>query len=219
MSGRSEPRTLGGSLTPPQIRPANMHERIEKLPVSRPSEVAHLPVGARGPQRRPARYLRGISLAALLVASACGPKTEEPDVELQIWDGLITAEVKAGVDTVMQSTSRILVQEGLKLQRYQEEAGIAESSFIDLANYPSFFDKDLWDPRERMVKLRFYASQGDSTTLFQCEPLYSPSQIITDEADAALLQRVPAGHPGFQIAALLTRRIVAQAEGRVVAWP
>ncbi len=163
--------------------------------------------------------IAGFALVALVVVSACGTKAGQTGNDLQIHDGIIIVEVNAYRDTVMQSTSRVLMQERIDLRRYEPESGIAESGFIDLAKYPAFFDSKIWDNTERLVKLRFLAARGDSITVLQCEPLYNPYEVITDELDNARLRRVPLGHPGFDIAAALTRRIAAHAEGRAVASP
>lgn len=173
----------------------------------------------------PKRYLRSDSRVAacaaitVLVLSACGPKAGNSANDVQVVNGLLVVQVNAYRDTVMESISRVLVQERIDLRRYEPENGIAESGFIDIAKYPAFFDPEIWDNRERLVKLRFFASRSDSTTLFQCEPLYNPHEVITDELDTARLRLVPQGHPGFAIAAALTRRIAAYAEGRAVASP
>ncbi len=126
--------------------------------------------------------------------------------------------VSASSDTVLASISRVLMQEGIALRRYEPESGLAESAFIDLARYPGF-DPEIWDNTERFIKLRFYASPMDSTTLLVSEPLYNPYEVFTFESDYTRLRPVPPGHPGFDIATAFTRRIAAHAEGRAVTAP
>lgn len=165
--------------------------------------------------------LREAAIAAplLTVLAACGPKAGQSGHQLTVRDGKIVVVVEALPDTVLTSISHVLAQERIALRRYEPEDGFAESGFIDLAAYPSFFDRNLWDDTERTIKLRFHASGQDSTTVFVCEPLYNPYEVITHETDYTLLRPVPPGHPGFEIAAALTRRIAAYAEGRAVAAP
>ena len=179
------------------------------------------PTKAPGSRRSSPHDVRvaALALIALLVVGACGPKAGQSVNDVQIVNGLLVIEVNAYRDTVMQSTSRVLMQERIDLRRYEPESGLAESGFIDLAMYPAFFDREIWDDTERLVKLRFYAFRKDSTTVFQCEPLYNPHEVVTDELDNARLRLVPISHPGFAIAAALTRRIAAHAEGRAVASP
>lgn len=193
----------------------------QRHPKRQPPTAAECLTEARDSRRPPLsnRRIAGFALLALLTVSACGTKADQTANDLQIYDGMIVVVVNAYRDTVMESTSRVLMQERIDLRRYEPESGIAESGFIDLAKYPAFFDSEIWDNTERLVKLRFFAARRDSTTVFQCEPLYNPYEVITDELDSARLRRVPLGHPGFDIAAALTRRIAAHAEGRAVASP
>lgn len=194
---------------------------FERHPRVGPGNGARRWMGARGAvsPSTPDGRIATLGLVALLTLNGCGPKTGEIGNDLQIQDGVIVVLVNAYRDTVMESTSRVLVQERIDLRRYEPETGIAESGFIDLARYPAFFDSEIWDARQRLVKLRFFATSRDSTTVFECEPLYNPHEIVTDELDSARLRRVPQGHPGFAIAAAITRRIAAHAERRAVASP
>ncbi len=154
----------------------------------------------------------------LTLAAACGFKPGgSGDIEVQ--DGRIVALVTAPLDTVFTSTSQVLAQERIALRRYEPDNGVAETGFIDIAAYPAFFDRELWDDTERLVKLRFLASARVTTTVLICEPYYNPYEVITDEADFTQLRLVPQGHPGFDVAAALTRRIVAHAEKRAVTAP
>ncbi len=156
--------------------------------------------------------------AGLALLSACGPKAGNSGPELTVEDGKILTAVTADVETVFASTRHVLVQERIFLRRYEPESGFAETDFIDLASYRDF-DRELWDNTERLVKLRFYASAADSTTVLVCEPLYNPYEVVTDESDSSRLRLVPFGHPGFDIAAALTRRIAAHAQGQAVTRP
>lgn len=159
-----------------------------------------------------------VPLLALVVFGACGPRGGGSGIELGTRNGKIYVLVHALPDTVMVSTSHVLAQERIALRRYEPESGYAESGFLDIARYSSF-DPEIWDDTERLIKLRFYASVRDSTTLFECEPLYNPYEVVTEEIDNARLRQVPAGHPGFDVAAALTRRIAAHAEGKAVTAP
>lgn len=169
---------------------------------------------------RPRWSLLGATCAAasLALLAACGPKAGEAGPQLEVQDGRIVVAVQAPSDTVFESITLVLVQERIALRRFEPENGLAESGFIDLARYRDF-DRELWDDTERLVKLRFLASSSDSTTTFVCEPLYNPYEVVTDEADFTRLRLVPLGHPGFDIAVALTRRIAAHAEGRAVTRP
>lgn len=170
--------------------------------------------------RRPAltRNVRVAPALLLALITGCGFRPGSAgDIDVQ--GGRLVAEVKAPLDTVFTSTSQILAQERIALRRYEPENGVAETGFIDIAAYPAFFDRELWDDTERLIKLRFLASSKDSTTVLVCEPYYNPYEVITDEADFTQLRLVPQGHPGFDVAAALTRRIAAHAEKRAVTAP
>lgn len=179
------------------------------------SGIRHRPTVRSHPGHELARLTLAVSCVVLL--AACGARGTQNELAVQ-GDGIVVL-VEAMLDTVMASTSHVLAQERIALRRYEPETGYAESGFVDLARYPAFFDPELWDATERLVKLRFYAERQDSSTLFRCEPLYNPYEVITDEIDRARLIPVPQGHPGFEIATALTRRIAAHAEGRAVAAP
>ncbi len=158
-------------------------------------------------------------LAALLLlpAVACGPKAGEPG-QIEVRNGKIVIVIAGSRDSVFAAASRVLVQERIDLRVYLPEQGQLETGFIDLAQYPGF-DPEIWDATERLVKLRYTATDLQESTVFICEPLYNPSEVFTGETDYSRLRLVPPGHPGFQIAASLTRRIAAMVEGRAVTSP
>lgn len=174
-------------------------------------------MSASAPLLRP-RPPAHLIAAALALLAACGPKAAQPGDRLFISGSRIIAMIAAPRDTVFDSASQVFVQERIQLRRFQVEDGLIETDFIDLARYPSF-DPEIWDATERLVKLMFDASGGDSTTVLICEPLYNPYEVFTGETEYARLSPVPPGHPGFDIAAALTRRIAAHAERRVVTAP
>lgn len=216
----------------PDARPAPLIPRRHPVRAYRPARISSRGAGSFGSTRsrtqrhsiarsQPghgwARLSLTMSLAVLF--GACSARGGGTQNEVAVQEGGIVVLVGARLDTVMQSASHVLAQERIALRRYEPDAGFAESGFIDLARYPAFFDRELWDATERLVKLRFYAEGQDSSTFFRCEPLYNPFEVVTDEIDRARLIPVPQGHPGFEIATALTRRIAAHAEGRVVASP
>jgi hypothetical protein len=162
--------------------------------------------------------LTWLAATTLALTAACAPKGDDTLSDLMYDNGRVMVLVRAQLDTVMEATSRVLAQERIALRRYDPETGEAESGFIDIAAYRDY-DPELWDDTERMVKLRFHAAPQDTTTLLVCEPLYNPYEIITHETDYSRLRPVPIGHPGFDVAASLTRRIAAYAEGKAVTRP
>ena len=142
----------------------------------------------------------------------------ESENEVEVRDGRIILMVGARSDTVLASASHVLMQERIALRRYEPEEGLAESGFIDIGQYRDF-DSEIWDESDRLIKLRFYATVKNSKTFLVCEPLYNPYEIVTHESDYTRLRLVPPGHPGFNVAVALTRRIAAYAEGRAVTAP
>ena len=181
-----------------------------------PTEREHL----RRPRGRlaPVLFVAGTTLV-LAFAGACAQRTGN---DLEVRGGRIFLTVESSLDTVFAAASLVLNQEQIDLRIFQPERGLLETSFIDLARYTRF-DPEIWDATERLVKLRYHAERRDSKegarTLLVCEPLYNPHEVITGETDYTLLRPVPPGHPGFDIASLLTRRIAAHAERRAVASP
>ncbi len=163
--------------------------------------------------------LLGLALAAAGLALACGPKAGESGQGLTVSDGRIFVLVEAPKDTLFTSLSQVMAQERIALRRYDPDNDVAETGFIDLAAYPNFFDQTLWDDTERMIKLRLQTEVQDSGTVLMCEPYYNPYEVITHETDFTRLRLVPPGHPGFEVAMALTRRIAAHAEGRAVTAP
>ncbi len=174
-----------------------------------------------GLQRRAPWGPRGRVFTAvfLVMLTACGPKGGGPLGEVSVREGKIVIVVAALPETVFESASHVLLQERIPLRRYEPDRGLIETGFIDLARYPAFFDREIWDETEQFMKLRFRGSRADSSTVFVCEPLYNPYEVRTGETEFGRLRLVPPGHPGFDIAVALTRRIAAHAEGRAVAAP
>jgi hypothetical protein len=161
----------------------------------------------------------GLAIATAGLALACGPRAGDNGNSLTVSGSRIFVEVKAPRDTLYTSLSQIMAQERIALRRYDPDGDIAETGFIDLAAYPNFFDQSLWDDTERMIKLRLQTEVQDSAVVLMCEPYYNPYEVITHEIDFTRLRLVPPGHPGFQVAMFLTRRIAAHAEGRAVTAP
>ena len=157
------------------------------------------------------------AIFGLLLLGACGPKAGEPGA-IDVQDGKIVVVIAGSRESVFEAASHVFVQEGIDLRIYLPESGLMETSFIDLARYP-IFDPEIWDATERLVKLRFRAADAGEKTTFVCEPLYNPYEVFTGETEYGRLRLVPPGHPGFEIAALLTRRIAALTEGRAVSLP
>jgi hypothetical protein len=165
------------------------------------------------------RPLAGLTVVLAALALACGPKAGESGNGLTVSDGRIFVLVEAPKDTLFTSLSQVMAQERVALRRYDPDNDIAETGFIDLAAYPNFFDQTLWDDTERMIKLRLQTEVQDSAIVLMCEPYYNPYEVVTHETDFTRLRLVPLGHPGFEIAMALTRRIAAHAEGRAVTAP
>lgn len=155
--------------------------------------------------------------ALALIFVGCGPKAGEPG-QIEVRGGKIVIVIEGSKDSVFAAASHVLVQERIDLRVYLPEQGELETGFIDLAQYPTF-DPEIWDATERMVKLRYSAAVMEGSIVFICEPLYNPSEVFTGETDYSRLRLVPPGHPGFQVAASLTRRIAAMVEGRAVTSP